>query len=220
MEWKCKHCQNIFYDLTVSMKCNHGKWCKSNPTRDKNIEKLALARNKIKNSWNKGLTKATDSRVKKTGETYSTNYKDGLFTLGTPHTEEMKNNLSVKRKKWLKENPDKHPWKRSEKFVSKPCEYFKSILKMKNLSFEEEFSPIEDRFFSVDIAFPDIKICIEINGEQHYNRDGSLSTYYQDRHDLIEANGWKVLEIHYAKVYDEKETDSIVQWIEYEFSKF
>jgi hypothetical protein len=83
------------------------------------------------------------------------------------------------------------------------------ILRDQNINFIEEYSPFEERFFSIDIAFPDKMIAIEINGNQHYNKDGSLASYYQERHDFIESKGWKVYEIHFSKVYT-NEIDSII----------
>lgn len=84
---------------------------------------------------------------------------------------------------------------------SPPCEKLKEYLIANNISFVEEFMPIDDRLFRIDIAFPDKKIGIEINGNQHYNPDGTLKKYYQDRHDLIEAAGWKIYEYHFSIVY-------------------
>lgn len=116
-------------------------------------------------------------------------------------TEQIKK-LSDIRKKYLRENPDKHPWKNKNKYISGPCEHFKNILKSKNIEFVEEYSPLLTNFYSIDIAFPNIKVGIEINGNQHYNRDKTLVDYYQERHDKIESEGWMLYEIHYSKVYD------------------
>ena len=120
----------------------------------------------------------------------------------TSCTEETKRKISEKRKLYLKNNPDKHPWKRSDKFKSVPCEKLKQILKEKNINFVEEWQPVEDRYFSIDIAFPDIKLGIEINGNQHYNTDGSLKRYYQERHDIITEHGWRLIELHYSTCFD------------------
>lgn len=114
------------------------------------------------------------------------------------HTDETKMGLSIWRKNYLRDNPDKIKWTGNE---SAPSMKFKNILNENDISFVEEFKPIEDRFFNIDVAFPDKKIGIEINGEQHYERDGELKKYYQDRHDLIESNGWKLYEIHTSLVY-------------------
>ena len=127
--------------------------------------------------------------------------------------ETTKEKISAARIKYLNENPDKHPWKKNDKFKSIPCEYFKNILKNNGVLFEEEFSPVRDRFFSTDIAFVENKICIEINGEQHYDRKGDLKKYYKDRNELIENSGWTVIEIHYSKVYDSEYVKSIIEKI-------
>ena len=113
-----------------------------------------------------------------------------------------KEKISVARKKWLAENPEKHPWKFMDKYKSKPCETLKKVLRDFGFSFEQEFTDKEwGRHFSLDIAFLDKKIGIEVNGNQHYNRDGSLTDYYQERHDLIEGTGWLLLEVPYMWCY-------------------
>jgi hypothetical protein len=117
------------------------------------------------------------------------------------HTEATKRFLAEKRKQWLKENPEKHPWRKKDKFQSIPCNLLKKILAEEGLSFLTEYMPLAERFFSVDIAFPDKKIGIEVNGNQHYEKDGRLKAYYQERHDIIENNGWKLLELHYSVIY-------------------
>jgi hypothetical protein len=121
-----------------------------------------------------------------------------LFPKSRPKTsEDVRKKMSEKRKQFLKENPDKHPWRKPNKHISEPCNKAKEFLKLLGVDFIEEFSPeIEGRFFSIDIAIPDKMIAIEINGGQHYSKEGSLKPYYQERHDLIEKAGWKVFEIH------------------------
>jgi very-short-patch-repair endonuclease len=124
-------------------------------------------------------------------------------------SKETKELLSEKRKKWLKDNPDKHPWRKKDKFISKPCENVKKFLNELGVLFVEEYQPdIGDRSFSIDIAIPDKMIALEINGNQHYERDGKLKPYYQERHDLLESSGWCVYEIHYSACFNlDKWTD-------------
>ncbi|MGN0967221.1 MAG: hypothetical protein ACI4OP_06570, partial [Candidatus Coprovivens sp.] len=70
--------------------------------------------------------------------------------------ENIKNKISKSRIKFLKENPDKHPWKRSTKFKSEPCEHLKQLLKDKSYTFEEEFTDARwNHCYSLDIAFID-----------------------------------------------------------------
>ena len=120
------------------------------------------------------------------------------------HTEETKLNLSKKRKEYLKENPDKHVWKRSDKFISEPCENVKAYLRSKNIDFVEEYSHSSERHYAIDVCFPNLKIGIEINGNQHYNSDGTLKDYYQERHDHIASLGWNLIEIHYSRCFSDE----------------
>lgn len=111
---------------------------------------------------------------------------------------------SEKRKEYLKNNPDKHPWRSNNKFKSVPCEKLKQKLLDAEISFVAEFQPLlPDRFFAIDISFPDKKIGIEINGNQHYNSDGTLKPYYQERKDLLVGAGWTIYEYHYSFMYNE-----------------
>lgn len=134
--------------------------------------------------------------------------------LVNPHkrvmTDEEKRKISEGRKRWLKKNPDKHPWKRRDKFKSEPCENLKSILKSHGVQFIEEYSPeIEGRYFSIDIALPDKMIAIEVNGNQHYKRDGRLKPYYKEREELLEKAGWDVYQVHYSACF------SAEKWIDF-----
>ena len=115
-------------------------------------------------------------------------------------SKETRGKISASRKRYLTDNPDKHPWKKSQP-KSAPCEKVKAFLRSKNIDFIEEFKPLENRFFSIDIAFPHIKIGIEINGNQHYKNDGALGEYYQARNNEIELAGWKLIQVHYSQCY-------------------
>lgn len=123
-----------------------------------------------------------------------------------PHkwTVEERKEISEKRKKFLRENPDKHPWKSKEKFKSKPCEYLKQRLRENGYQFFEEQGILGcDKNYSLDIFFPQIKVAIEVNGNQHYDRFGDLLPYYQERHNEIESFGIKLLELPYNYCYKE-----------------
>lgn len=116
---------------------------------------------------------------------------------------------------------------KNEKFKSMPCEKFKDILKESKISFLSEYQPLENRHYSIDIAFPDKKIAIEINGNQHYEKDGKLKPYYQERHDNIESAGWKILEIRSRLVFNKEFIDKIIPSLkkdynlgEFDYSKF
>lgn len=120
---------------------------------------------------------------------------------------ETKLKISIGRKKYLDENRDKIKWVGNDSHASIK---FKNELKIRNINFVEEFKPLEDRHFRIDVSFPDRKIGIEINGEQHYERDCKLKKYYQDRHDLIVNNGWKLYEISHYLVYKKDFLENLI----------
>lgn len=129
------------------------------------------------------------------------------------HTEETKLKISELKKELYKNNPEKHNWKRTNKLVSKPCENFKKIIEDLGIKYISEFTPLENRFFSIDIAFPDKKIGIEINGNQHYELDGTLKEYYKERHRLIENDGWILHEIHFSICFNKEVVRSLMESI-------
>ena len=156
-------------------------------------------------AWNKGKTKENNESLKRSGEKYKEKIKSGEIRppfLGKHHTDETKNKLSEIRKKWLSDHKDEHVWKRNSKFKSIPCENLKKYLLSKGINFIEEYEPFNNNNYCLDIAWPDEKIAIEVNGNQHYNNDGSLKEYYKNRHDFFTNNGWKIFEIHYTKCYN------------------
>lgn len=126
-------------------------------------------------------------------------------------SESHRKKMSELKKKWLAENPERHPWKNKEKSNSVPCEVFKRELTKAGLLFVQEFSPVPGRHFSLDVAFPTKRIGVEINGNQHYNSDKTLKKYYQDRHDLIVAEGWQVLELHYSIAFQKEKLAAAVK---------
>ena len=124
---------------------------------------------------------------------------------------EHRQKVSEGCKKYLRENPDRHPWKRSTKFKSTPCEHLKSVLRARGIEFIEEFTPLQDFAYAVDIAFPSVKVGVEVNGNQHYDRDGNLKPYYLERKKRIEAAGWKLMELHYTMVFHDHLIDLMLK---------
>lgn len=179
----CKHCLKQIDNHNDAGA--HTRWCSLNPDRKPN-----------RNSLPKNCTICGSEFIGR-GKTCS---KKCAGTV----TEDTKRILSTKRKKYLNENPEKHPWKRENKQASVPCNNVKEYLSSRNIQFIEEFTPLSDRAFSIDIVFPHIKTGIEINGNQHYDASGKLKPYYQERHDLIESAGWKLIEVHYSQCFSDE----------------
>lgn len=200
MKFICPKCnKEIIVDVPQN-KANHIRWCGNEKVIKNGIYKWEQFQEKYNElrSWTK-----VAKYFHKSKKVMEMGIKNGFLISHKPfHTKETKEHLSDIRKQYLKNNPNKHFWKNNSKFISKPCEYFKQILANNNILYVAEYQPLEDRFFSIDIAIPTKKIGIEINGNQHYNNDGSLKEYYLNRHNLIENNGWTLYEIPYIKVYD------------------
>lgn len=187
---KCKHCsKTIENPINVG---GHTRWCHKNPNK-KHSEK-------IKSCKVCGESFISDRRItcsKKCSRTIS---------------DETKALLSRKRSQYLKNNPDKHPWKRENKHNSIPCQNVKNFLDRANIKYIEEFTPLQDRNYSIDIAFPHIKVGIEINGNQHYTANGELKPYYKERHDIIEQAGWKLIEVHYSLCFSDAEIQKFLDF--------
>lgn len=195
---KCPFCGINLTSLKSCNIANHIRWCNLNPQRIESKKKQKKYQKKFCSLCGKEI-KGRRTRCNECCH---------------KHTEEMKDYLSKKRIKWLKQNPEKHPWKKKDKFISVPCQNFKKYLDSINLKYISEYDTYDEthRNFSIDIAFPDIKLGIEINGNQHYNKDGTLKKYYQKRHEIIESCGWKLLEIHYLSCFKEENIKEIVQF--------
>lgn len=133
--------------------------------------------------------------------------------VGIKHTDENKKRMSVIKKEYYKNNPNKHHWKSSNSLISKPCENFKRVIEEINLLYIPEMTISDERFFSIDIALPQYKIGIEINGNQHYESNGCLKEYYQKRHDYIVSLGWKLYELHYSLCFNDDVIKSILNKI-------
>jgi very-short-patch-repair endonuclease len=204
---ECKWCNESF-EINRLKFAAHVKWCIKNPKRIEHLEKLRMSRESASSEDSRKRANEKIKEAHKNGR-YKGAHENLKGKSGTKHTDETKKKLSEMRKSWLQENPDSHPWRKKSKFLSEPCEFLKNKLIENGVEFVEEYIPLKNRFFSMDIAFLDLKKAIEVNGEQHYNRDRTLKKYYQDRHDLIESDGWKILELHYAECYN----DSIIEKI-------
>lgn len=129
----------------------------------------------------------------------------------TKHSEESKRKLSEKRKKYLKENPKSHSWSKFHDKETEPEKRLAEYLtKLNKFQVHRWYNiPESEKFFEIDFAIPELKIAIEVNGEQHYNRDGSLADYYKKRDDYIKSLGWKTLQIHYVLCFKEDKLNEI-----------
>lgn len=174
---------------------NHERLCKLNPNRDEH-SLLVMTENRNKwngtkdnpghSAWNKGLTKESDERIKRQSETYSNRYKTGspeAKALGHVMTEEIKKKISETQKKNYV-GRSRYATAREHR-----CSYAESYF---TECFADAVKQLHvDRYF-LDFAWPDIKIYIEIDGEQHYV-DHRIVEHDKVRTQRLHELGWRLL---------------------------
>lgn len=134
---------------------------------------------------------------------------------GIPLTEEHKQKISKSRIKFLKENPDKVPYKLNHysKGRSYAEEYWKTILDSNDLIYEEQH---RIGTYQLDFAFLDKKIDLEIDGDQHH-LDPRIVKSDIRRNEYLKQLDWTVIRIKwsdYQKLTNKKEfVDNILSQI-------
>lgn len=177
--WKCRYCDfvgNSRKELQNYHKIEHHFTGHSHP------------------AWNKGLTKETSSKLKKAGEKISQNLKGKT---GHVVSEETKKKISEARKKYIKEHNGIWWNSRSNYKRSYAEEWTKKIIEteVKDNTFIEEYH--FGRWF-LDFAWPNKKIYIEIDGEQHEWPERKKNDEEKDAYCI--ANGWKVLRLKWKDI--------------------
>ena len=209
---------------------NGKKCCKRRPSQCSKIKnKISKANkghlvpmeliNKIKSlmtgkpPWNKGLTKETDIRMKKTSDSL----------IGTKATDQAKKNMSDSQKRSRKD-PNSY-WNSNDykkvleqnkqrmlngqavsmnkciKNPSKPELMLREIVKELYPTSEPQY-PIFN--YAVDIALVEYKIAIEYDGWYHFNCNENKE-YHKQRQERIEKEGWNFLRYTIFQKFPTKE---------------
>lgn len=146
--------------------------------------------------WNKGLTKSTNDIVLKFSNTIRQNYKDGKIQpswSGKHHSEETKKKLSVSRKKYLLDNPTKHPNYLVSNNKSKMTYPEQLVFDyLTNNSYIFQHNVRIDKYW-VDFVI-DSKTVLEIDGSYWHSSPGQIQ-YDTDRTLVINQYGYRVLRI-------------------------
>ena len=154
-----------------------------------------------------GVTSSTIVKAKQRGDFISRNKSEAAKIYPRkPLTEQHKLNLSIARTKYLKENPDKVPYKLNHysKGQSYPESYFEKWLLDKEVSF---ISEQQVSIYSIDFRIGDI--ALEIDGEQHYVDERIVkSNFYRDEY--LKSLGIETIRVrwaHYQKLSNEDKKD-------------
>ena len=208
-----KHCRCSFNGAkvkhgTLKQKCSHknmrasyGTWkceyCDDHPIFETR-RKLEEHKRKFHpipkgSSWNKGLTKESDTRIAQYVQTNYERNQYGKTTRGIAKSTEQRAKISASMKKFYKEHPELVPYKlhHSSK-ESYPERYFNELFAKENIvGFEHDY--YVDGYY-LDYAFVDKKIDFEVDGSQHYV-DPKIVEHDKVRTQYLESLGWKTFRI-------------------------
>jgi very-short-patch-repair endonuclease len=158
--------------------------------------------NKDKIGWNKGLTKETDERVKRGGETFSKRLKNGEIKHsqeGKPLSKEHKKKVSESMKKAHKEgrawNIGMSRWNNESSY---PEEFFMKVIanEFEDKNYINEH-PVG--IYSLDFAWVHKKKVIEIDGAQH-QRFEEYKERDKRKDKFLIKEGWQILRVSWKDI--------------------
>lgn len=138
---------------------------------------------------------------------------NGRYFGGWKHTKEAIKKSTEAILKWLEDPEHKPTWSKN----SPPCNYLKDKLAEAGYNYVEELQPLRDekikRYFAIDIAFPEKKVGIEVNGNMHYENGSNhtvLKPYYLMREKVLNDNGWELLQLWFKDAY---KPEKVFNWL-------
>ena len=190
-EYICKFCDRITNSKTSNIA--HECRCKLNPDRKPNTKKWldAMSNRKATNGYIKARERG--EILKPSLETIE---KLRLSAKRRTHSEKTKKKISNIRKAYLRANPHMVPYvlNHYSKGESYPEIYFRKVFENNNVTFKQE---LRVDLYSLDFAFLDKKIDVEIDGEQHY-LDLRIIESDKRRTIYLESLGWIVYRVRWA----------------------
>jgi very-short-patch-repair endonuclease len=187
--WICKSCKEEF-TLSIHEFGNHTRWCEKNPLRDGYSNNLVHARSCIENHSNQFLAGKATSHSPETLEK--------LKRIGA--SPEHRAKISKGVRDFFDKNPEKVGWRHHghwRKKASWPELFFKRIFETQGLNFIHEH-PVKR--FSIDFAFPEKMIAVEIDGAQHSQPKEKERDKRKD--DELLAEGWKTIRVYWPVFND------------------
>ena len=168
----CKFCGKVCKNAN-SLR-NHERLCKENPEHQVSSW---VKFNHERGAWNKGLTKETDERVRKCGETLSSNIRCGItkqYEHSSIWTDELRKKQSERKKKLYAKHPEKHPNVKcagNRGKMTYPEQLTFDWLNEHSIKNEHNYHFVTEQFNRyVDFYLPELNIFIEVDGE-HWHKD-------------------------------------------------
>ena len=196
---ECQYCGKVCKNRNSL--CNHERLCPHNPDRQFVEGKTVIIEgfnNKGRAAWNKGLTKDTNESIKRRSEILTDKYARGELVgsfKGKHHSEESKKKISDSMVSYLTANPDKVPYvlNHSSK-ESYPETYFKELFNKQHIPYTYHY---KINRYELDFAIVDLKLDIEIDGDQHYLDKRQIESDTR-RDAYLESLGWKTFRIRWS----------------------
>ena len=162
-----------------------------------------------KTSWNSGLTKENDKRVREHGDSLSEKYKTGLLKpswSGRHHSEESKEKMRRKRFDFLKKRTGETAWERraSRKMSFLEQWFFDNVILEHNLT--EKYDIVNEYAqypYFIDFAFLNIKLAVELDGACHFKNGKERIEHDKKKDAALIENGWSIFRIKFDEANDE-----------------
>lgn len=160
---------------------------------EKWLAAMAARRGKGTNQY----TKAKDLGLPKPSLSKETRAKLAAAGANKSLSKEQRDRLSKIRIDFLKENPDKVPYRLNHysNGRSYPEIYWKEILDNNDIKYEEQY---QISYYQLDFAILDSKIDLEIDGDQHY-LDPKIVKSDIRRTRFLEGLGWTIVRIRWSE---------------------
>lgn len=163
--------------------------------------------------YNFNLSDRIISKAKKLGLLLTRNKSEASIlsckVIPRKHSEETKKKISEIRKKYLKENPDKVPYKLNHSSKeSYPEKYFTDVFKNEGIEVIKSF---HIGLYELDFCILGKKIDIEIDGNQHY-LDNKIVESDKRRNEFLEDDGWDIIRVNWSS-YQKLSSDEKKKYI-------
>lgn len=195
----CKYCGAYFKNVG-----GHTALCKLNPNREETIRKISQSLEGTQHRVGTHHSEESKSKISesKKGYVHSEETKKKLSEQGTKriHSEETKRKISDSRKAYLDKNPDKVPYKLNHSSKeSYPEKLFREELVRREIKgWVQEYQIAR---YSLDFAFVEEKIDIEIDGSTHKLED--VKKIDEERDAFMISNDWQVIRFTAKQVQKE-----------------
>jgi very-short-patch-repair endonuclease len=204
--------------LEAKYQMKNGKWCcsknyqscqelcrKNSDGGKKSYVNGRRIPNLKKPSWNKGLTKESDNRIKKGVETYKKKLDSGKIkrywegkTLTEQHKEKISKSMQKAHKEGRAWNIGKSRWNNKPSY---PESFMMRVIENEFIDKKYEYEFPFGKY-SLDFAWPHKKRCIEIDGEQHIRfEEYKLRDINKDK--KLKTEGWLILRILWKDMFNE-----------------